>query len=132
MASADSGAALKQVEALFGGDSVLGMTDRQLLDRFLDHRREAAEVAFAALVGRHGAMVLGVCRQLLDDAHGAEDAFQATFLVLARKARSIRNPERLAPWLYGVARRTGIKARSRRERSLGSRAQGEVVSADAY
>ncbi len=69
------------------------------------------EAAFAALVARHGPMVLHVCRQLLGDRHHAEDAFQAVFLVLARKARSIRDPDLLGNWLYGVALRTARKAR---------------------
>jgi RNA polymerase sigma factor (sigma-70 family) len=83
--------------------------DPQLLERFLRRRDEAA---FAALVRRHGPMVLAVCRRLLADAHDAEDAFQATFLVLARKASSLGRPERLGNWLYGVAYRTALKARS--------------------
>ena len=74
-------------------------------------RDPAGEAAFAALVARHGPMVLGVCRQLLGDAHHAEDAFQAVFLVLARKARSIRDPDLLGNWLYGVAIRTARCAR---------------------
>ncbi len=73
----------------------------------------ADEAAFAAMVARHGPMVLGVCRQLLGDHHHAEDAFQATFLVLARQARSIRDPDVLGAWLYGVALRTARKARGR-------------------
>ena len=68
--------------------------------------QRAGEAAFAALVARHGPMVLGVCRQLLGDHQHAEDAFQAVFLVLARKARSIRDPDLLGNWLYGVALRT--------------------------
>jgi RNA polymerase sigma factor (sigma-70 family) len=69
------------------------------------------EAAFAALVRRHGPMVLGVCRRLLHDAHEAEDAFQATFLVLVHKAGSIGRPESLGPWLHGVATRTAARAR---------------------
>jgi RNA polymerase sigma factor (sigma-70 family) len=91
--------------------------DRHLLDRFLACRDEAA---FAALVRRHGAMVLGVARRLLHDAHAADDVFQATFLLLARKAGSVRNPQALGSWLYGVAYRVAVRARdaaaSRRRR----------------
>jgi RNA polymerase sigma factor (sigma-70 family) len=83
--------------------------DGQLLQRFAINRDEAA---FRALLARHGPMVLGVCRRVLRDAQDAEDAFQATFLVLARKAGAIARPERLGNWLYGVACRTGRKARS--------------------
>src|SRR5262245_29336214 len=74
--------------------------DSRLLRRFVTQRDEAA---FAALLQRHGPMVLGVCRQVLRDRHDAEDAFQATFLVLARKAPSIRRQESLAAWLHRVA-----------------------------
>jgi RNA polymerase sigma factor (sigma-70 family) len=86
-----------------------GMTDGQLLGQFVTHRNEAA---FEALVRRHGPMVLGVCRRLLRDPHDAEDAFQATFLVLARKAASVSPPEMVGNWLYGVARTTAIRARA--------------------
>jgi RNA polymerase sigma factor (sigma-70 family) len=85
-------------------------TDRQLLDRFACG---CDETAFAALVARHGPMVLGVCRRVLHNAHDAEDAFQAAFLVLARKAGSIRRPEALGNWLYGVAYRTALEGRTR-------------------
>ncbi len=100
----------QQLGSLFEGGSATGLSDRQLLERFTAARDEAA---FTALVARHGPMVLGVCRQLLGDHHQAEDAFQAVFLVLARKARSLREPELLGNWLYGVAMRTARTARTR-------------------
>src|SRR5581483_191200 len=92
--------------------------DADLLARYLGRRDDAA---FAALVRRHGPMVLNECRRLLGDAHGAEDVFQATFLVLARRAGAIRRPAALAAWLYGTARRIAWKARARaaRVRALG-------------
>ncbi len=87
-------------------------TDRQLLEGFVKDSGEAAEEAFATLLERHGPMVFGVCRSLLDDPHRVEDAFQAVFLVLARKADTLRKPESLAPWLHGVALRTARKAKA--------------------
>src|SRR5580700_1853233 len=113
MAYAATGSVIRQIESLFEGSSVAGLTDRQLLERFIARRDSAGEAAFAALVHRHGPMVLDVCRQLLGDLHHAEDAFQAVFLVLARKAGVIRDPDLLGAWLYGVAVRTARKARSR-------------------
>jgi RNA polymerase sigma factor (sigma-70 family) len=83
--------------------------DAQLLARFLAGREEAA---FEAVVRRHGPMVLGVCRRILRNADDAEDAFQATFLVLVRKAASITRRETVGGWLYGVARKTALKARA--------------------
>jgi RNA polymerase sigma factor (sigma-70 family) len=88
-----------------GGDP----SDRELLERFLARRDPEA---FAALVRRHGPTVLGVCRRVLRDGHDAEDAFQATFLVLAQSARSISRREALGSWLYGVACRVAWRARS--------------------
>src|SRR5262245_21619291 len=88
-------------------------TDAALLGRFVTARDERA---FAALVGRHGPMVLQVCRRVLGDGHDTEDAFQATFLVLARKAAAVGRREALAAWLHGVARRVALKARTARAR----------------
>ncbi len=106
MAYAATGSVFRQIESLFEGTSVAGLTDRQLLERFNARRDRAGEAAFAALVTRHGPMVLDICLCILGDLHHAEDAFQAVFLVLARRAGSIRDPDLLGNWLYGVALRT--------------------------
>jgi RNA polymerase sigma factor (sigma-70 family) len=86
------------------------LSDAQLLERFARWRDEAA---FEALVRRHGPLVLGVCQRILRNLQDAEDAFQATFLILVNKAGSIGRPELLANWLYGVASRTALKYRAR-------------------
>lgn len=88
-------------------------TDGQLLERYLAQRDEGA---FEILVRRHGSMVLGVCRRILGNSHDAEDAFQATFLVLVRRAGSIVPRERVGAWLHGVAYRTALEARRSRAR----------------
>ena len=85
-----------------------GLTDGQLLERFLEQRDQAS---ITALVRRHGPMVWGVCRRILGDPHDADDAFQATFLVLVRKAGSVRQRDLVANWLYGVAQQTALRAR---------------------
>jgi RNA polymerase sigma factor (sigma-70 family) len=85
------------------------LTDAQLLGRFVEHRDEAA---FEGLMRRHGPMVFGVCRRMLPQKQDAEDAFQATFLVLVRKAASVRPREMVGNWLYGVAHQTAIRARA--------------------
>lgn len=90
------------------GSAAQRSSDRDLLERFLADRDEAA---FAGLVRRHGAMVLSVCRRVLRHAHDAEDACQATFLVLGRKASSIRKRESVAGRLHGVAFRVAARLR---------------------
>src|SRR6266849_5314656 len=86
-----------------------GLTDGQLLEDYLSRREESA---LAALVWRHGPMVWGVCSRILRNHHDAEDAFQATFLVLVRKSASIVPREMVANWLYGVAQQTALKAKA--------------------
>jgi RNA polymerase sigma factor (sigma-70 family) len=111
MRSGSQSSVLRSLETLFGIGSATGMTDRELLDQFLARRDVGAEAAFAALVARHGPMVWSVCRSISSDAHAAEDAFQATFLILVRKAGSIRRRDTLGPWLHGVARRVAVRAK---------------------
>src|SRR5271167_3779380 len=89
-------------------------TDEQLINTYLNGEKEDSETAFESLVKRHGPMVLGVCRSVLGRYQDAEDAFQATFLVLARKADTIRNREILGCWLHAVAHRTALRARELR------------------
>jgi RNA polymerase sigma factor (sigma-70 family) len=107
------------MRTLFEVGALGTMTDGQLLELFTTRRDdEVAERAFATLVERHGPMVLGVCRRILRDAHDSADAFQATFLVLARRARAVRVDHSLGRWLYGVSRRVALQARaSTRRRS---------------
>ncbi len=100
---------LRQFEDLFATGVVGGLSDGELLERFLQDRSAAGEAAFRAIVERHGPMVLRVCNQTLEDRHAAEDAFQATFLVLARQARAIRKRDSVACWLFGVARRAAAR-----------------------
>src|SRR5262245_4478789 len=118
---------LRKARLLPDGD---GWTDGELLERFVRARDPGA---LEALVRRHGAMVWGVCRRILNDHHDAEDAFQATFLVLVRKAASVVPRELLANWLYGVARQTALKARqtssrrSAREKQMTHMPEPEVI-----
>ncbi|QDV34231.1 RNA polymerase sigma factor [Tautonia plasticadhaerens] len=110
----------RQAASLFGGGAVAGLGDGELIDRFLRRGAagdlEAAEAAFGALVSRHGGMVLGVCRRALRNPHDAEDAFQAVFLILARKAGSVRVDDSIGRWLYGVSRKVAARARTRAKR----------------
>jgi RNA polymerase sigma-70 factor (ECF subfamily) len=106
------GEALVPLGSLFHAGTCAGLTDGELLERYTTRRGIIAEAAFTALVERHGPSVLRLCRGVLRDRHAAEDAFQATFLVLARRAGSIRRKESVGPWLRGVALRVAGCARS--------------------
>ncbi len=119
MARASTGEIGRHLRQIFGGGGAVGLSDGQLLERFVGagrgrHDPDDAEAAFEAILARHGATVLSVCRQVLCDNHAAEDAFQATFLVLVRRARSLRlrDAGSLGSWLHGVAYRTALKART--------------------
>src|SRR3984885_7544608 len=107
MASTGFGSAFRHLRGLFEGRSVATLEDRQLLARYESDRDEAA---FEALIGRHGPMVLTICRAVLRNEHDVEDAFQATFLVLARKAHSVRGGDALGGWLHRVAYRAAVQA----------------------
>ncbi len=117
---ASRGALFNQLERLFGQGTSLGSTEGELLERFVTGHDE---VAFEALVARHGPMVLGVCQQLLRDPNDVDDAFQATFLVLVRKAAALRRRDLLGNWLYGVAYRVAARART-----LSARRNSRVAS----
>jgi RNA polymerase sigma factor (sigma-70 family) len=100
-----------QLGMLFSLGTVGEWSDGQLLERFLAREDPAeSEAAFAALVERHGAMVLSVCRRILGDSHDAQDAFHATFLLLVRKAHTIRSRESVEDWLFRIARRVAVRA----------------------
>jgi RNA polymerase sigma factor (sigma-70 family) len=113
MADAPLAVVLRHIRKLTGTTAALEPSDGQLLRRFAACRDEEA---FQALMSRHGPMVLGVCRRLLRHGQDAEDVFQATFLLLAQKAGSIRKQESVGSWLHGVARRLALRARVRQAR----------------
>jgi RNA polymerase sigma factor (sigma-70 family) len=108
MANKPLGLVLDRIRRLFAGPATGEVSDEQLLDRFVGHREEAA---FTALLHRHGPMVLGVCERILGPRPDAEDAFQATFLMLVVKAGSIRKRESVGSWLHGVAYRLASRAK---------------------
>ena len=128
MAGGPSVAVLRDIQTLFDTGTVSGLSDRQLLERFESGRDASAEAAFEVLVQRHGPMVLRVCQNVLGDATDAQDAFQATFLVLVKRAGSIRRLESLGSWLYGVACRVAARARVEAAGAARSSAVGRCVS----
>jgi RNA polymerase sigma factor (sigma-70 family) len=124
------GSVMPSLRHLFEGRSTAGVPERQLLRRYHEGRDE---VAFEALVSRHGPMVLGVCRRILPDPRDVEDAFQATFVILAEKGRTLGEDDPVARWLYGVACRVALRARSsaaRRRRLEGSAAPSRLTESD--
>ncbi len=137
MASGARGPIEAEIRTLFEAGTVVGRSDGELLDRFLAAGEPTAEPAFAALVERHGPMVWRVCREVLREANDADDAFQATFVVLARRAATIRKHSSLGPWLYGVAlriarcaRRRAARRRSRERVAAEQEREGPVSDGD--
>ncbi len=124
MATGTSSTFLRHLRRLVGTPGFSDLSDKELLQRFAGQHEETA---FDALVQRHGPMVLGVCRRVLNHEHDAEDAFQAVFLVLARKAASIRWRTAVGPWLYEVAYRIAMKARTRSLRRREQEAKAETI-----
>ncbi len=116
MAKVQNGAVLRPLRVLMKVGSLAGLSDAQLLERFMGADGEVAELAFAAIIDRHGPMVRRICRQMLGNLHDGEDAFQAAFFILARKARTVRTRDSLASWLQGVAYRVCLRARSANSR----------------
>jgi RNA polymerase sigma factor (sigma-70 family) len=131
MARATSGVAVRHLSEIFGKGSAAGMGDGELLARYADSNEE---MAFEALVQRHGPMVLATCRAVLRNEHDIEDAFQATFLVLARKAGTIRVGDALGGWLHRVAYRASVEAslaaRRRRRTETEARAMAPPDATD--
>ncbi len=124
---------MKQVESLYSAGTAVGLTDGQLLERFSNRRDEpAGEAAFAALVDRHGPMVLRVCRRILGDEHAAQDASQAVFLILARRSEAITDRASIGSWLYGVAMRVSGKARVAAARRRKHERLGGEMAADRW
>ena len=123
---------LRRVGSVVAAREMRSLSDAELLRRFVSKRDETA---FAVLMHRHSSMVLGVCRRVVAQAQDAEDACQAAFLILARKAHSIRKTEVLGSWLHGVAYRVSLRLKSKAARqprsnsSLGDPAQGDTASA---
>ncbi len=132
MRGAHHGALLQQIERIFRVGTVSGLPEDKLLERVC---AQSDESSFEALVLRHGPMVWGVCHRLLWNPHDAEDAFQATFLILLSKIDSLRDPSGVSPWLYGVAYRVALRARgdaTRRRKKELEAAQPEAIELDVH
>ncbi len=131
MTSGVAGELPRHLGRLFGAGSAVGLTDAELLEQLRRRRDPAAEAAFEAIVARHGAMVLTVCRRVLLEAHAADDAFQATFLVLVRNVGTlrVRAPGTLGPWLHGVAYRIALKSRQGTARRLARERRAGISAA---
>ena len=112
MSIGQKGAVDRQLRTLFQSGTSGASTDGELIDQFVN----GSERAFEVLLDRHGPMVFRVCRSILHDEHDAEDAFQAVFVVLARRARSLWVRDSIGPWLHGVAYRVAMRARSAQAR----------------
>jgi RNA polymerase sigma factor (sigma-70 family) len=123
-----AGLVLEPLRTLFAAGTTAGLTDAELLERFASRRDDGAEAAFAALVARHGPIVRRACRSLVSDTNDAEDVFQATFLILTRKARAIRRPELLGNWLYGTACRVARSIKTRAARRSKYEAQQAAIT----
>ncbi len=131
MANGSHGSALRQIRRVFDEGTLAGLSEGQLLERFVNRLDEAA---FEAILARYGPMVLGVCRRFLHQSHDIEDAFQATFLILVRRAKSLRDRDLLGHWLYGVAYRVAVRARAQavlRRLREGSAVKDVAVVADS-
>jgi RNA polymerase sigma factor (sigma-70 family) len=117
---------LRDIHTLFDSGTANGLSDRQLLERFSARRDAAAEAAFEVLVVRHGPMVLRICRNGLPDPNDADDAFQATFLILVKRCRSIQRLESVGSWLFGVALRVAARARVEAARRRAAERRGAL------
>src|SRR5579862_7292025 len=130
MAKAAFNPILQLIRRVVEDERVRQLSDQVLLKQFTEHGDEAA---FGTMLYRHGPMVLDVCRSVLNNEADAEDAFQATFLILARKAASIRKTTSVGSWLHGVALRTALKARAKsatREKNEACAPQRQVSDLD--
>ncbi len=126
------GAEGRFLETLFSAGTTCGLSDAQLVERFVSRQDEAGGPAFEALVLRHGPMVFDICLRMLGNVHDAQDAFQATFLILATRARSIMRQASVGSWLHGVALRVARRARTEAaKKKVQEREVGELMRREA-